>query len=149
MSHLNDDLGLDTEFRNTELEFPTVTVCPLEPYNSDIINDTAFRTLARYEDFYTEYIPLLEMLPQISYDNLNVIWKIISESEVLRKWSSENKNNLRQLIFKVGIKCKELLNHCVFLGEIFECCDHFTQLLTERGFCYAFNARYISKEDDE
>lgn len=66
-----DDLGLDTDFHNQKLEFPTVSVCPLHPFDEEKVNATAFST---FETDNTEtFISLLEMLPGFSYEKIVVL----------------------------------------------------------------------------
>lgn len=142
-----DDLGLDTDFHNQELEFPTVAVCPIDPFDVEKVNETAYRTLAEYEDNYGEYVPMLEMLTQLSFDSLETLYRIISKTS--KKLDNEKKTTLRQLVFKVALKCEDLFYTCSYRGEEIPCCEVFTPLYTERGFCYAFNARYIGTAEEE
>lgn len=145
---LADDLGLDTDFHNQELEFPTVAVCPIDPFNSEVVNETAYRTVAEYEDNYEEYIPVLEKLTQLSFDSLETMYRIIQNTSK-NYLDFEKKTTLRQLVFKVALKCEDLFYACSYRGEEIPCCEVFTPLYTERGFCYAFNARYIGTAEEE
>lgn len=141
------DLGLDTDFHNQELEFPTVTICPLEPFDAEKLNETAYRNLADYEDNYEEYVPLLEMLPKLSYENFDTMYATILNTTA--KLENAEKTTLRVLAFKVAMKCEDLFYACQYRGEDISCCEYFTPLYSERGFCFAFNARYIGTVDDE
>lgn len=146
-SPLMDDLGLDTDFHNQELEFPTVSICPVEPFDAEKVNETVYRTLVDYEDAFGELVPLVELLPALSYENMDEAYEIFRGITV--KLDSVHKTSLRKLAFKVAMKCEDLLYKCFFRGEEIPCCEYFQPIYTERGFCYSFNARYISPEEDE
>lgn len=137
--------GLDTDFHNQELEFPTVAICPLEPWNGEMLNETAYQKLGGYEDTYVEYIPVLQTLTQLSYENFDSLQKTIKGLTV----KIDRVENLRQMAFRVAMECEELFEGCKFRGEEITCCDYFTAIYTERGFCFAFNARYIGTAEDE
>jgi hypothetical protein len=75
-------LGLDTDFKNELLEFPTITICPQQPYNVDRINETL--NGAFDSDDATNEI-LLKSLTELSFDNIEDVAKIalnISEESV-------------------------------------------------------------------
>jgi acid-sensing ion channel, other len=131
------------------MDFPTVTVCPVEPFDSNEVNFTAYRNLANYdEETFEEFIPFLEMLTKLSYNNLNIVYEAllnVSQNIDEKKFDT----TLRQLAFKVAMKCKDLFDVCTYRGETVECCDYFKSIYTERGFCYAFNARYIGLNNTE
>jgi acid-sensing ion channel, other len=141
------DLGLDTDFHNQEMEFPTVTVCPLEPFDEDKVNETAYRNMADYDDNYYEYIPILEMLPKLSYESMAMAYQEVSK--IKGKLDNEKKTTLRQLVFKVVMSCENLFYDCKFRGENIPCCEYFKPIYTERGFCYGFNSRYIGAVNEE
>jgi acid-sensing ion channel, other len=141
------DLGLDTDFHNQQMEFPTVSVCPLDPFDEDKVNETAYRVLADYEDNYFEYFPILEMLSKLSYENMEMAYQEVSNLKA--KLDNEKKTTLRQLVFKVAVLCEDLFYDCSFRGESIPCCDYFKPIYTERGFCYGFNSRYIGAAGEE
>lgn len=141
------DLGLDTDYHNHQLEFPTVSICPLDPFDGEKVNETAYRTLAVYEDNYGEYVPLLEMLPRLSYDTVDIAYEVINSTKAA--FDNEPKTSLRKLAFKVAMKCEDLFHSCLYRGEEISCCDYFSPIYSERGFCYSFNARFISADEEE
>lgn len=142
-------LGLDTDFHNQQLEFPTVTVCPIDPFDFEKLNKTAYQTMAEYEDTYDEYWPLLEALSRVSFATFGELFSTIEKLEQPKKLDGKIKMTLRQLVFRIAITCDGLFHSCVYKGEEASCCNYFTPLLTERGFCYSFNARYNSTADGE
>lgn len=129
------------------MEFPTITVCPLDPFDEDKVNETAYRTMAENEDNFYEFIPLLEMLPRLSYENMDMAYQEVSNSKA--KLDNEKKTTLRQLVFKVALSCESLFYECKFRGESISCCEYFKPLYSERGFCYGFNSRYIGVDGGE
>lgn len=141
------DLGLDTDFHNQELDYPTVTICPLEPWDEENVNETAYKSANRNgdEDNYREYMTLLEMLAKLSYENFDMMYETIKSTTA--KFS--NKTTLRQLVFQVAMKCDDLFYACKYRGEEISCWDYFTPVYSERGFCYSFNARYYGTADEE
>lgn len=141
------DLGLDTDFHNQEMEFPTVTVCPLDPFDEDKVNETAYRKMADYDDNYLDYVPILEILSRLSYDNMEMAYQEVSNLK--EKLANEKKTTLRQLVFDVAMPCENLFYDCKFRGESISCCDFFKPVYTERGFCFGFNTRYIGTKDGE
>lgn len=124
-----------------------MTVCPVDPFDIEKINETAYLTLANVGDNYEEYVPLLEMLPKFSYENLDKMYEIVANTTA--KLDSILATSLRQLAFKVAMKCDDLFYACSYRGEEISCCEYFTPLFSERGFCYSFNARYISYLEEE
>lgn len=147
LSPLFDDLGLDTDFHDQELIFPSVTVCPLDPNNMAAVNATAYQTLSNYEPNYDEYFPLLESLPQLSYETIDEAYKVFKDTTA--NLDNTRKLTLRQFAFKLAKTCEELFVACKFRGDIMACCPSFKPVYSERGFCYSFNARYYGMEDDE
>lgn len=97
-------------------------------------------------DIMEEYLPILKALPALSYDTFGTIHKaILNVSDV----GALKKKNLRQLAFKVGIKCDELLEICKYKDDEIACCDYFLPLYSEHGMCYSFNTRYYSTDSNE
>lgn len=157
-------IGLDTDFHNQQVFFPTVTVCPNNAYSPNFSNETA-TTLARNEnetesggentedgedngvnnneDYYQQ---VLKALPALSYDTFGSIHE--AALNLSQKVEMRDKN-LRQLAFQVGIKCDELLEICKYKDEEITCCEYFMPLYSEHGLCYSFNTRYYSTADNE
>lgn len=139
-------IGLDTDFHNQQVLFPTVTVCPIESFDLELVNETAHSNLDSSKDNYDEYIPILKLLPQMAYG------KFRSMSRALLNMSTElnvKNKNLRQLTFKVAVKCQELFSMCKYKDEEIPCCEYFHPVYTENGFCFSFNARYFGSDDEE
>lgn len=139
-------LGLDTDFHNQQVLFPTVAVCPNNPYDSELVNETAYRILGGYDDNYEEFVPILKALPKLSYETLASTYAAVLNMSA----GKEIKSNLRELAFKVGIKCEDLFfDGCRYRDEKIKCCQLFLPIYTEHGLCYAFNARYYGTPDEE
>lgn len=93
-----------------------------------------------------EFLSILKLLPRMSYETFGSI------QEAILNMSAEldvSKHNLRQLAFKVAIKCEELLEICKYKDEEISCCDFFYPLYSEHGFCYSFNTRYYGTPEEE
>lgn len=46
---------------------------------------------------------------------------------------------------QVTKNCQNWLHDCYFIGLQENCCDIFLPVLTDAGFCYTFNSKYIDK----
>ncbi|KAG5682787.1 hypothetical protein PVAND_012118 [Polypedilum vanderplanki] len=144
--------GLDTDFHNQQVFFPTVTICPIESFSPELLNETAFETFARNEsEHFEEFLPVLKAIPKLSYETFGIMYEAIQNLTGVS--DDENKmkqlKNLRQLAFKVGIKCDELLEICKYKDEEIACCEYFMPLYSEQGLCYSFNAHYFSTAETE
>lgn len=133
--------GLDTDFHNQEVIFPTVMVCPEKPYNQEIVHDVAHVTLSNYDPGSEQYEPFLQMLTQLSYGVMN---EMVTLSENVSDKKSMQNRDLRNLVFKLAIGCGETFKGCWYKDEPIDCCAYFKQVYSEHGFCYSFNARYVS-----
>lgn len=103
----------------------------------------ADETKSNSEDFYLRF---LKALPALSYETFGTIHETLHN--ISQKEDVKDKN-LRQLAFKVGIKCDELLEFCKYKDEEITCCEYFKPLMSEHGLCYSFNSRYYSTPDNE
>lgn len=136
--------GLDTDFHDPVLIFPTVTVCPMEPFNDTAINETAYR-LSNYDSDTQEVnIILLQNITRLSYDNLKEFtefnlknYNAIKDS--ITKWDKET---LRKFAFNVAIDVDDVFDLCKFRAEFKDCKEIFQPIYSERGLCFSFNARY-------
>lgn len=140
--------GLDTDFHNQIVYFPGVTICPVNSYNENLLNETALKEGEEKEaDNFEEMIPVLKSLPKLTYDTFGKAYEAVlnmssgSESKTIQ--------SLRQLTFKYGIACEDLLELCKYKDEDIQCCDYFMPIYTEHGFCYSFNSRYYGTPEEE
>jgi acid-sensing ion channel, other len=125
----SNDTGLDTEFEYNEVEFPTVAICPVDFLNEG--NETFYN----YDDSSDEYLKHIEML--------------MSQTISAEYEKDNGQTTLRQVVFNLAISCEDLLYDCTFRGYEIPCCNYFQPVYNERGFCYAFNARYIGAAINE
>jgi len=132
--------GLDTDFHNQQVLFPTVTVCSLVAHNPVAVNQASRTFVAGNDDNFDEYISVLKTLPELTYPTLSNTYEAILN---MSDESNAKTRDLRELAFKVAIKCDELFSLCKYKDEEISCCDSFLPLYTENGFCYSFNARYF------
>lgn len=137
---------MDTDFHNQKVPFPSVTLCPNEPFSEEAVNQTVFKMLGESEENLDEIIALLQTLPKLSYGHIALV---VDALQNVSQTDELNKFNLRALVFEIGMKCSELFVMCNFKDEDISCCDYFMPVFTEHGFCYAFNARYYSTIEGE
>ncbi|XP_063706356.1 sodium channel protein Nach [Culicoides brevitarsis] len=132
--------GLDTDFHNQLLIFPTVMVCPVKPFNPEVIQEVAEKQLGIEPELNnTKYNEFLERLPGLSYKSMSEF------SETLRDISSDDvikSANLRLLAFSTAISCNETFTLCKYKDEEIDCCEYFQPMFSENGFCYVFNGKY-------
>lgn len=112
-----------------------------------MVNQTAASSdRAGVSDNFDELLPVLMALPRLSYDTFGSMQEaILNMSDGL----DVSKHNLRQLAFKVAIKCEELLEICKYKDDEISCCDYFYPLYSEHGLCYSFNTRYYGTPEEE
>lgn len=135
--------GLDTSFQTTSLTFPTVVVCPEESYDEDTVVEVAFNRLGgQNSDVSLESEEFLRQLTSLTFDNVDTFYQLVANLSV-----PLDNPKIRELMFLVGVKCENVFNFCKFKETNLDCCDNFHPLFTERGFCYAFNPRYIHAAD--
>ncbi|XP_018785569.1 PREDICTED: sodium channel protein Nach isoform X2 [Bactrocera latifrons] len=138
--------GLDTDFHNQNVVFPSTIVCPEIPFDHDKAYDWAYRTLSNYDHpTATMIAPFLELLTSLNFDNVNEAYALSTSvsANILKEI------NLREAAFKVHISCEDTLTECKYRDEPITCCTHFDRVYTEHGICFAFNSRFKSdaKED--
>uniref|UniRef100_A0A182QA18 Uncharacterized protein n=1 Tax=Anopheles farauti TaxID=69004 RepID=A0A182QA18_9DIPT len=133
--------GLDTDFHNQQVIFPTVLVCPTAPYDEDAVRREALQYLGGYEEGSEVYEPFLRLLTQLSYDNIREVAAMLSDMPSTQTLQTVN---LRELAFRVAVRCNDTFASCRYKDEDIDCCEMFKPLYTEHGFCYAFNARYTN-----
>ncbi|PNF31312.1 hypothetical protein B7P43_G11545 [Cryptotermes secundus] len=130
--------GLDTDFHNWDVPFPTVSLCPNDPVNNTAITEYIEQTWPNapgerksvYKEFITE-------LANNCYNNLKQF--LMFEGNKAGNLPSVNYHDI---IEKVVIKCEKYFSKCYFKGEAVDCCEIFKPLLTEVGFCLSFNSMY-------
>uniref|UniRef100_A0A2S2QQS6 Sodium channel protein Nach n=1 Tax=Sipha flava TaxID=143950 RepID=A0A2S2QQS6_9HEMI len=131
--------GLDTDFHNWDVQFPAITICPLQSTSDEkvweyvsSVYDVANTDNERVEIFY-KYI---NAIASFSYSNIEQI-KTFSDYDWLPK------DNFKDLAYKVVYHCEDLMFDCTFKGEPYNCCSGFEPIFTEYGFCYSFNSRHV------
>ncbi|XP_073830574.1 amiloride-sensitive sodium channel pickpocket 23 [Musca autumnalis] len=136
--------GLDTDFHNQNVVFPTTVVCPEIAFDHDKSFEVALNQLADGDYSLAGYIvPFLELLPSLSYETFNEAAVIASSVEM----ESVHQKTLRQWAFESVINCEDVLTECKYRDEPIKCCEAFQPVYTEHGYCFAFNSRFKSTED--
>lgn len=115
-------------------------------YSEEVINQTAFNFLSEGMEGVDQIMGLLKTLTQMSYENMPKIHDAIQNVSDTSKLDTAD---LREIIYEIGTKCNDLFSMCYFKGEEVACCDYFKPLISEQGFCYAFNPRYYSTGQEE
>jgi acid-sensing ion channel, other len=105
-----------------------------------------FLFASHHESDFEKFIPFLQALTRLSYDNMADAYT--ASSNVTKETSLEDKE-LRQLMFSVAIKCEETFAWCRYKDDGINCCDFFLPVYSEHGFCFGFNSRYTDTERAE
>lgn len=133
-------IGLDTDFHDPVLNFPSVTVCPLEPYDINKVNIT---TEYYFGEAYDVSWVLLENVTRLSYDNLKEFSDLYEKNKKISlDW---NLKSLREWAFLVAVGIDEVFDSCQFRGEFKDCKEIFRPIYSERGFCFGLNSRYYGE----
>ena len=125
--------GLDPDFHKSVIDFPTISICPVIAFDESSVNETAqeFGGTLRFQDF-------LKDLPSLSFESFSNSYEAFDVETV------NFDENLRELAFKVAVKCNDVFKVCKYRNQEVNCCKVFRPFYTEHGFCYAFNGKYIS-----
>lgn len=120
----------------------------MNSYNAGLLNETALQEEENQNgEAFEQFIPVLQSLPKLTYDTFGKAYEaVLNMSSGLNAKKDEN---LRQLAFKYGIACEELLELCKYKDEDISCCDYFFPLYTEQGFCYSFNSPHFGSPEEE
>ncbi|XP_075155899.1 sodium channel protein Nach-like [Haematobia irritans] len=136
--------GLDTDFHNQNVVFPTTVVCPKIAYDGNKTNDITLNKLANYDPSAADQIkPFLQFLTSLSMETSGQLYRFASSIQM----NGVKEKSLRQWAFSVVSKCEDILNKCKYRDEVINCCEAFHPIYTEHGYCYAFNSRFKSTED--
>ena len=139
---------MDTDFHNQIVYFPGVTICPVNSYNANLLNETALKEGDGEGGVnFEEMIPVLKSLPKLTYDTFGKAYE--SVLNMSSEMDASTIQSLRHLTFKYAVPCEDLLELCKYKDEDISCCDYFMPLYTEHGFCYSFNTRYYGAPEDE
>lgn len=94
--------GLDTDFHNQQVIFPTIALCPYVPFDANRTRDLAFGTLAFYEEDKADRLePVLQKLTELSFSNMMEITQLRNNlnADEARSFLS---NPLRTWVFMVS-----------------------------------------------
>lgn len=131
--------GLDTDFHNQVMVFPTVLLCPLQPFNREAVR-TVGSALSGSRSNAAAAETYLERLTTLQYGTLHQFLVTAQNVSIL---GVDFKNATpRDLAFKVAAQCKDLFVYCHFKDDDLDCCDHFRPMYTELGLCHGFNMKY-------
>ncbi|XP_064537003.1 sodium channel protein Nach [Drosophila montana] len=138
--------GLDTDFHNQNVVFPTTVVCPEAAFDHESSYNEVYKSLANYDaDKAQLFTPFLDLLTSLNFDN-------IRDAEMLAEAIPTellSERSIRDWAFRAHIPCESTLISCKYRDEDIVCCDHFQPIYTEHGFCYAFNSRFMSTATED
>ncbi|EDW75033.2 uncharacterized protein Dwil_GK19918 [Drosophila willistoni] len=138
--------GLDTDFHNQNVVFPTTVVCPEAGFDFDKAYETVYKTLANYDPSKAAlFAPFLNLLTTLNFENIKDA-QAFAEPIPLEQLME---HTIRDWAFRAHISCENTLVSCKYRDEDIPCCAHFEPIYTEHGFCYAFNSRFKSTETED
>ncbi|XP_069675742.1 pickpocket protein 19-like [Periplaneta americana] len=130
--------GLDTDFHNWDVPFPAVSFCPLNPINASAVEEYIEEKWSQaLDDRKKHYRNFLTQIGNISYNNFNKFLNFRDGNE-----TNIPNDGYSSILEKVVIKCEAFISKCTFKAEPFDCCNALKPLLTEVGYCLAFNSKF-------
>ncbi|KAK3104577.1 hypothetical protein FSP39_005295 [Pinctada imbricata] len=125
-----DTFFITTEIENSEVKFPSITVCPNDvpfKYPSEVLEDTE-------NQLYKDWLSFLLKLeyPSTEYDHF-------------RSWTGYFEN-LPGILPLFATECRDMILQCTYRGESCSC-EHFDEYINAENVlkCYTFNAsRFMS-----
>ncbi|XP_060529189.1 sodium channel protein Nach isoform X2 [Cylas formicarius] len=128
--------GLDTDFHTWAVPFPAVILCQEYPADAERIAKV-LRALNSSSEGSKEIL---------FYEDLTRL-KLNSIPEFVAKYAADRlklfqASQLREIILQMMNPCEEVFGRCGFKSLEINCCEAFFPVLTESGFCHAFNSRH-------
>ncbi|XP_037027868.1 sodium channel protein Nach isoform X2 [Bradysia coprophila] len=140
--------GLDTDFHNQQVIFPTINVCPLVPYNASRTSQLADILGSYDQEAALKIDPFLQLLTYLSYENIETAYDMVKNFSKL-EIQNFNKRSIKSFVSEVVLFCNETFKVCKYKDEEISCCDNFQPIFTENGFCFSFNSRYRETNNKE
>lgn len=138
--------GLDTN-TTARMTFPTVLVCPEEPFDDEAVTELAFNQLGgQKSDLSVDYEEFLRQLMRLTVNNLQDFYYAAQNITQVKGAATLNHLSLRHLLLQMRVKCEKVFEFCNFKETDLDCCDHFKPIFTELGFCYGLNLMYTHSE---
>lgn len=131
---------MNADVPHYEITYPTISVCPVKSYDGTVVKDVA-DNLTTSDNTNLESV--LKEIPGLSYTSFKTLNVSYDVSELLEK------QDLRELAFKLKIPCKSVFETCRFKSKEINCCENFYPVYSEVGLCYAFNAKYYGTPRNE
>ncbi|XP_065174084.1 sodium channel protein Nach [Atheta coriaria] len=135
--------GLDTDFHNWDIPYPSVTLCPNQPWNIERLNASVEKIRAEHnldEAATKDMNDFLQRLTQLSLLSMNPD-DYQSEYDAILK-----DQDLHKLTYELMVTCEEFLVECKWKALPYNCCDSFFPSYTENGFCFAFNSLHYERK---
>lgn len=136
--------------KGKRVTYPTVTICPKN--SADPAQITQFIiNFGLYKNGSKEFDEFFGAIPNFSYDEDDLKYVILTPKSRQKLKQLDYDGDLRSMAFDFARSCDQVFKprSCLFRGKIYECCDIFLPIYTERGFCYTFNSRIYGKSFDE
>ncbi|PSN38910.1 hypothetical protein C0J52_16366, partial [Blattella germanica] len=138
--------GLDTDFHNWDVPFPTVSLCPVQPVDPKAVDAYIEKNFPSVdEEKKKSYAEFLTQVGSISYENINKFLE-------LKPLDGIDTSNFRKIVEEVVVKCKNFIGYCNYKGKKIDCCQRIKPLLTEVGYCFSFNSKFaapLTGEEDK
>lgn len=131
---------MNADVPHYEIIYPTISVCPAKSFDGTVVKDVAAQLTT--SDNY-EFESVLKAIPGLSYSSIKTLNISYDVSKLLEK------QDLRELAFKLKIPCESIFKTCYFKTKEINCCENFYPVYSEVGLCYAFNAKYYGTPRNE
>ncbi|XP_054274643.1 sodium channel protein Nach-like [Macrosteles quadrilineatus] len=138
--------GLDTDFHNWEVPFPTVTLCPDDPTNETLINNFIQSTWGNVstQEISEKYFDFIRTMSHLTIADLDTIVKFTNNTSAY----DLPVTSFEEVLYQVVNDCPDVIFDCEWKAEAYNCCQGFQYILTEVGFCYIFNSRFSRGNTD-
>lgn len=115
--------GLDTDFHNQQVIFPTIALCPVVPYDENRTREVAFGTLAFYEEDRADRMePILKALTDLTYANVARLVELrqqLGDDEARSFLSNSLRTWVFMVIFYGSSLCKHFLTAYFFHSQTY------------------------------
>ena len=131
---------MNADVPHYDITYPTISVCSLKSYDETMVKEVA-ALLTKSNNEHLENV--LKVITTLYYTSIKSLNTSSSVSNFLEK------QDFRELAFKMKIPCENVFNYCYFKSKKINCCENFYPVYSEIGLCYSFNPKYYGTPRNE
>lgn len=139
------------EIRTNQLEFPNVTLCARNRFNSTYMEDNIqipYGWQNTNMSYNTIQANFAAYMLSMAYQSVNFDNKTSQYMAYLYDYNfnvdSDNDNtaDIKQWLLNAGQSCTSMLNRCLFVLKDFACCDNADLVLSDYGVCFQLKVSF-------